>query len=196
MSGRPLALIALLALAACHPAHVRPVAPPSVEERAALATLSDWHATGRVAVRAASEGFSASFDWRENAGHGELGVRGPFGSGAARISRSSERIRIESGTGAPIDLTAPFETLEPALTARLGFPLPLEPLRFWVLGVPAPSLPSDGEGPTFRQAGWEVSCGAFTPVGGAPGPLPTRLLLTRATTRIRVVIDRWQVGAG
>jgi outer membrane lipoprotein LolB len=196
MSARPPALVALLALAACHPAPLRPVAAPSVEERAALAALQDWHATGRVAVRAASEGFNASFDWRESAGHGELGVRGPFGAGAARISRTSERIRIESGTGVPLDVVAPFEALEPALTARLGFSLPLEPLRFWVLGVPAPSLPSDGDGTTFRQAGWEVTCGEFTPVGGAPGPLPTRLVLTRSTTRIRVVIDRWQVGAG
>jgi outer membrane lipoprotein LolB len=193
--SRRLALLAVLAgLAGCQALPSRAVAGPDVAAQAAIAGLGAWHATGRVAVRAGNDGFSASFDWREAAGHGELGVRGPFGAGAVRISRSAERILIESGNAAPLEVPAPFERLEPELVARLGFPLPLDPLRYWVLGVPAPGLPSDGAGGHFRQGGWQVSVGEFVPVPGAPGPLPARLTLTRDATRIRVVVDRWQVG--
>ncbi|MBS0395594.1 MAG: outer membrane lipoprotein LolB, partial [Proteobacteria bacterium] len=184
---RALALGALVvALGGCRALPVAPIGPPDDAGRAALAALPAWHATGRVAVRAGAEGFSASFDWREAGGHGELGVHGPFGAGGVRLERSAERIVIESAGAPPLAIAAPFEALEPQLVARLGFPLPLEPLRFWVLGVPAPGLPVDGGGSEFRQAGWQVSVGAFVAVAGAPAPLPARLTLAREGTRIRV----------
>lgn len=190
-----LALVAALAtLAGCHAMPVQPVAGPDAAQRGAIAALTTWQASGRVAVRAGSDGFSASFDWREAAGHGELGVRGPFGAGAVRITRTAERIQIESGGAPPFEVVAPFESLEPELVARLGFPLPLDPLRYWVLGVPAPGRPADGAASEFRQDGWQVTVGEFVPVDGAPGPLPARLTLSRDTTRIRVVVDRWRVG--
>jgi len=194
MSRAPALAAALALLAGCQTLPSAPVRGPDAAEGAAIAALDAWQATGRVAVRAGNDGFSASFDWQEAAGHGELGVRGPFGAGAVRISRSDERIVIESGTAAPLEVLAPFEALEPELTARLGFPLPLGPLRYWVRGVPAPGEPADGTGAEFRQAGWQVSVTAFVPVAGAPGPLPARLTLTRDTTRIRVLVDRWRIG--
>lgn len=194
MSRRLLLATALAAVAGCHSLPVQPLAGPDAEERGAIAGLTSWQASGRVAVRAGHDGFSASFEWREAAGHGELGVRGPFGAGAVRITRSAERIQIDSGGAPPIEIAAPFDALEPELVARLGFPLPLDPLRYWVLGVPAPGRPADGRGGDFRQDGWQVTVAEFVPVAGAPGPLPARLTLTRDTTRIRVVVDRWRVG--
>ncbi len=192
---RTLGLVALLAgLGGCATLPPASTVVPDVAARQAIGALDAWQAVGRVAVRSGGEGFSASFDWREAAGRGELGVRGPFGAGAVHISRSDERIRIESGSAVPLDVPAPFEALEPELVARLGFPLPLGPLRYWMLGVPAPGLPSDGAGGDFSQGGWQVSVGGYVPVAGAPGPLPARLTLTRDTTRIRVVVDRWRVG--
>jgi outer membrane lipoprotein LolB len=193
--SRALALVAtLVGLAGCQTLPARPAMAPDAAARAAISALPAWQATGRVAVRAGDEGFSASFDWREAEGHGELGVRGPFGAGAVRISRSDERIRIESGAAPPLDVSWPFEALEPELVARLGFPLPLDPLRYWVLGVPAPAPPADGAGSDFRQDGWHVSVSDYVSVAGSPGPLPARLTLSRDTTRIRVVVDRWRVG--
>lgn len=195
MKRLTLALGALVALAACHGLPSRPDLGPAPEARALVASIPDWRARGRVAVRSAAGGFSASFDWHQTGERGELGVHGPFGAGAARISRTPELIRIESGQGPPVEVPWPFATLEPALTARLGFPLPIESLRYWVLGVPAPGLSSEERsGSEFRQAGWTVSLAGFGPVNGAPGPLPSRLVLTRESTRIRVIIDTWHVG--
>jgi outer membrane lipoprotein LolB len=194
MSGRWAALALVVALGGCRTLPAPPA--PDAAARATLATLSDWHASGRVAVRSADQGFSASFDWRERDGRGELGVRGPFGAGAVRITRSSAAVVIDSGNGPPLEVPAPFDTLEAELIARLGFPLPLESLRFWVLGVPEPGQPAAGDGGEFRQDGWLVTPSEFQAVPGAPGPLPGRLVLVRESTRIRVVIDHWQVGAG
>ena len=194
-----LVAVALLPACAVAPRRAAPPAPaglPSADELAALARLADFTLAGRVAVQRRSEGWNASFDWREAAGLGTLAVRGPFGAGAARITRSAERIVIESGNDAPLEVAAPFTALDEALAARLGFALPLAPLRYWVRGVPAPDLPSEGGTGRFRQADWDVACDAYVRVAGAPGPLPGRLVLTRPGTRIRVVIDRWQLDGG
>jgi len=192
--SRVLALLAVLATVAGCRSLPPPVAAPDAGVRAAITSLETWQATGRVAVRTGNDGFSASFDWRELAGHGELGVRGPFGAGAVHITRSDERIVIEQGGAPPLEVAAPFVARAPAHVARLGFPLPLDPLRYWVLGVPAPGRPADGDGGAFRQDGWQVTVAEFVTVPGAPGPLPARLTLSRDRTRIRVVVDHWQVG--
>ena len=170
-----------------------PVAPPAAGQADALLELPAWRATGRVAIRTPADGWSASFDWTERDGRGEATVRGPFGAGAAQITRSAESIRIATPRGEPIDVPAPFDALEPALVARLGFPLPLAELRFWLLGVPAPRQASAGTAGAFDQAGWTVRAEEYAPAAGAPAPLPRRLVLTREGTRIRVVVDRWQV---
>ena len=162
---------------------------------AAIARLETWQATGRLAVRTAQDGFSAHFDWRQVPGDGELSVRGPFGAGAARISIAADRIRIESGSEAPIEIAAPYDALEPVLSTRIGFPLPLESLRYWLLGVPAPGIAVEATGADgFEQSGWRIAARAFGAVAGAPGPLPGQIEMTRGTTRIRVRVDRWRAG--
>jgi outer membrane lipoprotein LolB len=191
-----LAAAAAVALAGCQTTALRPVARPGATDRAGLATLASWQAFGRVAVRTEDSGWNASFDWREQGDRGEVGIRGAFGSSATRILLSAERIRIDDGRSAPLELAAPFAELEPELTTRLGFPLPLTALRFWLLGIPEPDLPSEPAADGFRQAGWQVLCSDFAAVGGSVASLPTRLVLSRGSARIRVIIDRWQVGGG
>jgi outer membrane lipoprotein LolB len=186
-------LVALLG--ACSALPPRP-APPVPRDLVAIAGLETWQASGRLAVRTDQDGFSAHFEWRQAPGDGELSVRGPFGAGAARIAIGADRIRIDSGSEAPLEIAAPYDALEPLLSARIGFPLPLESLRFWLLGIPAPGITVQpaGEG-AFLQSGWRIAAHAFGPVAGAPGPLPGQVELTRGTTRIRVLVDRWRAGA-
>jgi len=193
--GRALPAIAVLALAGCHLQPAQPDLRPAATAWPALAALPAWHARGRVAVRTPADGFSASFDWRESDGRSEIDVRGPLGAGAAHITRTTDSIRIETGTAAAIDVPAPFDQLEAALTARLGFPLPLEPLRYWMLGAPAPDRASTPTTGGFDQDGWDIVLGPFAAVPAAPAPLPARLTLSRAGSQIRVAVTDWAVGA-
>lgn len=190
---RVVAAALMFTLAGC--ATVPPAAPvaPRADARGALLALDAWHANGRVAVKTASDGWSAGFDWREARGRGEIAVRGPFGAGSARITRTPSLIRIEQGSSASIDVPAPFDALEPTLVDRLGVPLPLTQLRWWLLGVPAPDAPSVGDAAAFEQSGWRVQVTEYAPVPGAPAPLPRRLVLERDATRIRVIVDRWEL---
>lgn len=191
---RRAACAALVLLGAC--AASPPVVEPApVRALDAIRAFEPWQAHGRIAVRAGEEGFSARFDWRQAAGLGDLNVRGPFGAGAAHLTITAQRISIESGNAPPIEVDAPFEALEPTLVARLGFPLPLFALRYWLLGIPAPgpSVPIESGG-AFEQFGWRIEPRAFGVAADAPGPLPGQVQLSRGTTRIRVAVERWQGG--
>jgi outer membrane lipoprotein LolB len=190
----PLAVAALVALAACHTVAQRPPGRPPAEAVAGIVALGAWQAQGRVAVRSAGTGFSASFDWQESGGDSELDVRGPLGGGAARITQTADTIRIESGAAPPLEAAAPFDALEGELVARLGFPLPITALRYWLLGAPAPDRPSTPTAQGFEQDGWAITLEEFAAVDGAPAPLPSRLTLLRGDTRIRVAVSHWRVG--
>ncbi|MCZ8131852.1 MAG: outer membrane lipoprotein LolB [Steroidobacteraceae bacterium] len=196
MTRRLAAAVLALAAAGCAtvpagPAGEGPAVPIPVDRAVALAGFDDWRAAGRVAVRTAVDGWSASFDWRETGFRSELAVRGPFGAGGARIVRTADRITLETGDDPPVEVPAPFAALDGALVERLGFPLPVEYLRWWLAGVPAPGLPSTPVADGFEQAGWSVRPQELGGVAGAPAALPKRVVLEREDTRIRVAIDRW-----
>jgi outer membrane lipoprotein LolB len=186
------AVLLLLFVTGC--ATTPPVAPtasaPVWDSRTAgLATLKGWQAHGRVAVTRGREGFSGGFDWREREGGSDIDVRGPIGIGGLSIRRDGEEVRITTSRG---DVLV-SQSVDRDLEARLGVPLPVSYLRWWLIGQPAPApAPQPAPGTVgFEQAGWQVSYEQF---GAAPWSLPGRMLATRTDARIRVVVDRWETG--
>jgi outer membrane lipoprotein LolB len=188
--GRWLLVLVLLLQSACS-IPVRPITPT---EQVIGARPQVWTAQGRVAVRTLNEGFSATFRWRETPAEGQIEVRGAFGAGATRIVRHDDLIAIETADGQPLEVAPPYASLDAVLEARLGFALPITSLRFWVMGIPAPGRPVEGTAGEFQQDGWHVTSSLYSVVRGAPGALPTRIELTRTGTRVRLLVDAWQIG--
>jgi outer membrane lipoprotein LolB len=90
-----------------------------------------------------------------------------------------------------------------ALAARLGFEAPLDSLRYWVLGLADPARPAreapgeEGLPATIEQDGWRVEFTEYQAVAAEGGALrlPRRLTLTREAVRLRLLVDRWSLGA-
>lgn len=187
---RPLAVIVLLALAGCASAPPLQPATGLAERSERWAALENWRMTGRVALAVAGEGASANLDWRQAGATSDLALSGPLGMGALRAILDPAGLRLEDGSGAGLA----GEEAASALAERLGMDLPLEALRFWVLGIPAPAMPyaelTDGTD-GFSQAGWRVEVDRYATVGG--GLLPTRMVLWRADARLRLVVSRWEL---
>ena len=187
------AVLLLALLGACAGAPVRPPLPPR-DEVMLRTVLSQWRASGRLGVTSQGSGWSAGFDWQEADGRSTIDVRGPLGLGAVHITRSSELIVIDNGHGPAQRVLAPFGELEDALANRLGAPLPLAPLRFWLLGLPDPDAPIVRDADNrFEQYGWQVTATDPQTVPGAPSALPRQLTLERPPTRIRVIVEDWHV---
>ncbi|MGI9245697.1 MAG: lipoprotein insertase outer membrane protein LolB [Steroidobacteraceae bacterium] len=182
-----LALLFALALAGCAAVPVGPSGPGRPADPQAI---TQWTAKGRIALSARGEGGSGSFVWEQRRELSELRLRGPLGAGALDIVTDGERIEVRDGSGAMVDGAAARTLLE----QRLGVSLPVAEFRYWMLGVAAPAAPGGDAvlaAGGFTQSGWAVGYQAFQPAGG--WSLPARLTATTGDTRVRVVIDQWQV---
>jgi outer membrane lipoprotein LolB len=193
----PLALIATMCLTtACETQRVIErsalVAPTSAwpERRAALQALRTFALAGRIAVAAGDQGFSGAMRFDQRLGEGELELDGPLGVGGLRLTWNGESLAVLTSRGEALDGEAARAELE----RRLGFALPLDRMRYWLLGVPAPAVPADeilaadNRLTSLRQDDWQISYAQYSPVSG----LPERMTVQRENARVRLVLDRWQ----
>lgn len=173
-----------------------PVGPgadaPWPEQRAALEKLDRYALNGRVAVAANGQGFSASLRYQQRASHSNLALDGPLGIGGLRVEIEGEDIQIATSRGEKLDGQAARDELE----RRLGFQLPLDELRWWLLGIPAPGEASvnqdggSGEIRDFNQSGWHVSINTRAP--GLGFSMPQRLTAEREGARLKLFVTNWE----
>jgi len=164
---------------------------PWPEQRAALEKLDRYGLSGRVAVAAQGQGFSASLRYQQQPRSSNLALDGPLGIGGLRVDIEGDDIAIATSRGEKLDGQAARDELE----RRLGFQLPLTELRWWLLGLPAPgevSLNQDGgsgEIRDFTQNGWHVSINSRAP--GLGFALPQRLTAERDGARLKLLVEQW-----
>src|SRR5271168_5148516 len=182
-----LILICCAALPAC--VTNRP-APPSIDWQRRVSDLQHataWQLDGRAAVALGTQGWQATLNWRQADVHAEVRLAGPFGIGALLLKQEPDGLSLN---GAP-----PSDAVTSQLQERLGFALPLDELRFWLLGVPDPDSPADLTRNAqdrvlhMSQDGWSLDYDRYMRVSG--DLLPAHLTLSRDDVRVRIVIDRW-----
>jgi outer membrane lipoprotein LolB len=194
--------VAMTLLAGCRTLPPQPVIGPGpdapwAEQRAGLEKLDRFGLTGRVAVAANGEGFSANLRYEQQPAGTNLALDGPMGIGGVRVAMTGGDLRIETSSGKQLDGAAAREELE----QRLGFALPLAELRWWLLGIPAPGdaqVDEDagsGEIRGFMQNGWRVSIDSRAP--GLGFALPRRLTAERAAAdlagaRMKLLVEQWR----
>ena len=189
-------VLVLLAMASCRTVPPRTITGPGAdapwpEQRAALATLDRYGLEGRVAVAANGQGFSASLRYAQLDAHTEMSLDGPLGIGGLRVEVEGEDLEIATSRGEKLNGPAARAELE----RRLGFALPFEELRWWLLGIPAPgesaiNAGDSGEIRDFTQKGWRVSINSR--IAGLGFSLPQRLTAEREGARLKLFVERWQ----
>jgi len=187
-----IAAVALL-LGACA---VQPSARlPALEDwdsrQRVLASLPSWQVSGRIAVSDGNDGFNGNLRWQQTRGGFDARLSGPLGAGAIQIKGTERQITVVEKDGTVTELHNP----EYDLRARFGWAIPVSSLRYWVLGIPDPSLAAnpdfgaDGLLTRMEQGGWIVTIGAYGEGGGQA--MPRRISAVNADNRVRLVIDRW-----
>jgi outer membrane lipoprotein LolB len=162
------------------------------QRRMQLQALSPFQLTGRVAVAAGTDGFSAHLSWNQSGPRTTLQLNGPLGIGGVHVVADAGTLSVETSQGQK--LTSDQARAE--LTTKLGFEPPLTSLRYWVLGVPDPTTTSvETVGAAQRlvaleQDGWHIAYASYMSAGG--DLLPQRFTLQREGVRVRVVVDSWQ----
>lgn len=181
-----------LVAAGCTTAPTRPVAVP-----ADLHDLDRWQARGRLGVSGPESGGSGSFDWQQRGDRADVQIRGPVGIGSVRLQMRGDSakpaLKLETSDGRTLESDAAWNELE----QRLGAFVPAGNLRFWMLGLAAPGEhqwhEQNEEGiVTLEQNGWRIDYQRYSTEPGAR--VPVKMNATSGDARVRIVVDRWQLG--
>jgi outer membrane lipoprotein LolB len=165
--------------------------------RAALLALDDWELEGRVAVAAGEEGFSGGLNWQQSGARAVIRLRGPVGGAGMRIEVDGAQYSVMDERGNSYRGADARRYVEERLGA--GATLPVEELRYWLLGAPAPGTPHEetigagGRLERLTQSGWEILYERYADAGSQA--LPARIELSTEGLRLRVVVSDWRAGA-
>ena len=163
--------------------------------REKLYQIENFQLTGKLGFRNAQEAFSIAInDWKQTADQYELQLSSTFlGLGAVTIAGSPSWIVIQESGEEPIQSEYPNE----ALTELLGMPLPVQRIRYWIRGVPAPQSASQetkneqGLVSNIIQDNWIIELDRYHDVNGLP--LPGRIKINQDGTRITLAVTQWSI---
>ena len=157
-----------------------------------LGNLEAWTLDGRISIRQEEEAWHASLRWQQIDSAYHINLFGPFGQGAAQLDGSPQGVMLQHD-----GQTTQSDDAERLLQQRLGLQVPVNGLRYWVVGLVAPGseymqeLAPNGRLAVLQQNGWRVRYRAYKTVKGFM--LPGKIFLDHDGLDVRVVIDQWQV---
>ena len=188
-----------LLLAGCE---MLPELAPSGREAAWRAHASDlsrfrsWTLLGSLIVRSGGEASQVAIRWRQKHDAYFLRFTAPFGAGLLDIEGSAAGVEARFAGGRRARAASPEALLE----REIGWPMPLEALRYWIVGAPAPGgaparIELDGRGRLARleQAGWTVIYERYAALPDLA--LPDRIRFSNASVTAAVAVRRWTAGS-
>ena len=192
----PVAAAGLL-LAACAPVPVRrpadeaALAAQTARERQ-LGDVHQWTLEGHLAVSDGHDGGSGSLRWVQDGERYDFELRAPITGKSFRLSGGPGGALLEGIEGGPLRGT----DAEALMRKALGWEVPLDDLRAWVLGLRAAGAQAElrfGEHDLpslLTQDGWTVDYRAWDEA--RQPPLPTKVYAAKPPYKVRLSIESWQ----
>jgi outer membrane lipoprotein LolB len=163
------------------------------ERRERLSEIPSWQMRGRIAVDTGERAFQASFRWEQDGDVSTLVVRaGPFGAGAVEVTGSPEEMIVTARGERHV-----LEDPETDLSALLGWWMPVESLRAWLLGLPDAAYEAETRiGPTdvlvaLDQRLWRLDYDGYQLAEGLL--VPRRIDMTYDELGVRLTVDDWTI---
>jgi outer membrane lipoprotein LolB len=196
-----LAAIPLLLLAACATtrAPVRQAGDAATlgqqeaRERG-LADADHWTLQGKLSVSNGKESGSGSLTWRQDGDRYEFTVRGPITGRTFRLvggPGGADLEGLEGGTRHGADAEA-------LMASTVGWQIPMQELRRWVLGLRADTGPADIAFGADRlparlvQDGWTVDYKQWDST--RQPAMPVRVFAEKPPFKVRLAVEEWTFG--
>lgn len=168
--------------------------PDAFKERSQrLSSVTQWNLAGRVSLDDGEDGGSGKLKWMVNPRSSALDFFAAMGRGAWHLEIGDDQVILRDAQG---EHSAP--DVQTLVQQKLGWPVPVEALQFWVRGLYAPGpvqgsqIDSQGLLTQLQQFGWTID---FDKYNAAEGELlPKRLEATHGEYRVKMAISRWQLG--
>jgi len=159
----------------------------------ALAGTEHWSLSGRLGVSDGQNGGSGSLDWQQDGDRYAFELRAPITGKSFRLTGGPDGALLEGLEGGP--LRGP--DAESLMRKALGWEVPLDDLKAWVLGLRADSGPAelrfgaDRLPSLLQQDGWTVDYRRWDQ--SRQPALPMQIFATRPPYKVRLSIESWQL---
>lgn len=161
-----------------------------------LGAMTDWSLAGRISLDDGNQGGSGKLQWRVEGDNSELDFHAAMGRGAWHLQIDPEGALLREANGT--EQTA--AGVNALIQQRMGWPIPVDALQWWVRGLAAPgdveelNIDTQGLLSSLVQFGWQVDFNRYDSVTGMA--LPVRLDARRQNYRVKLAISRWRLGGG
>ena len=159
-----------------------------------VAQLQYWTINGRLAVSNGSESWNLDVLWQQQGDAYVIKLTGPLGAGQIQLHGDQYGVVLDDGEHRP----RYADNADSLLYENTGLKIPVDGMRFWVRGLPAPQMREDsldllaGRIKQLRQGGWQLQFRRYQQVNTTT--LPQKLFMQRGDLEVRLVIDQWQLG--
>ncbi len=161
-----------------------------------LYKLKRWQFSGRMAVEQKKGSWTANIDWQHRENDDAIKLYGLFGQGATLVHLKDNTISIDFGNGK----VATSEQAQHFISQQFGLVVPLQALRYWVLGLPDPTAEYKRFGEGFSQYDWVVEFERWRWEGVSDRwrweddkQLPRKVTVLNRKAKLKLVIDQWNV---
>lgn len=168
-----------------------------VERQAELSAIKYWRLTGRLAVSNGDDAWNMNLDWQQKGDDYQIQLNGPFGAGKVKLVGNADGVLLKDSD----DQTFYADTPELLLYEQTGVFMPVEGLRYWVVGLTSPNqqkkpkLDKLGRLAYLEDASWHVKFKRYTQVSGIDLPRKVFIIKSDKELDVRLVIDTWKLGA-
>lgn len=164
---------------------------PWSEHYQALLAADSWQLSGKIGIRSPQESHSANLFWQQLQQHYLIELSGPLGQGGARIEGNTDGISIDIAGEEPLWAATPEALME----QTLGWQFPVQDIRYWVRGIPAPGSYYDLSlkqqlAHKLTQNGWEISYLRYNYQNEFA--FPEKLTISRNNLRLTIIAKEWQ----
>lgn len=163
--------------------------------QADIQNINIWKLKGRVAGKSNNQGFRAGVQWNQLQSNYVIDLHGPLGRKVAVITGQEGSVQLKTSKGESFQA----DNAEQLMQDLFGYSLPVNGLRYWLLGIPDPSQTHDslvldeyGRLKQLDQAGWLIDYSRY--LEGAP-VLPALIQISNSTLKANIKVDRWTIGA-
>jgi len=154
-----------------------------------LSHLDEWFLDGRISLTGKNESWSANIVWRHYVEIGEkkdrIELSGPLGQRALLIQLTDTKVSVDRGKGDVLWSDNPSSFI----TQQLGVFVPVEFLRYWVVGSASPKQESKVITNGFMQAGWQIEYQQMQNVRSHI--MPRKIVITGEQIRLKLIVDEW-----
>ena len=191
----------ILALASCVS---KPVTKPEQlawkERQQRYAKIGNWRLKGRLGLRSGEKSGTATLIWSEAPDHRQLRLLGPIGHGLVKLEETAQGAVIQDSR----NNTWQASTSQALIEQVTGWNIPVQSLRWWVLGIVAPGSNTDyqlddlSRLTNVSQDGWQVSFSKYKMFNGyeLPGSIvfENNTAHNKPSLRGRFVLKEWEPG--